>query len=67
MQDTFGYSAGTLIIVLALATLVIGLAVGIFQRFRVGKAKERHEHSALSTDPRFQNEHPAAVEARRRS
>jgi hypothetical protein len=67
MEDGFAYSSSTLILVLALATLCLGVAFGIYQRMRVSKAKRTHEHSALSSDPRLQNDHPAAQEARRRS
>lgn len=67
MEDTAAYSSSTLIIVLALVTLGIGVAYGIYQRIRASQAKQNHEHSALTQDPRLQNEHPAATEARRKS
>lgn len=67
MEDASAYSSSTLILVLALATLGIALAFGIYQRFAVSKAKKNNEHSSLTQDPRLQNEHPAATEARRNS
>ena len=48
----------TLIIMLALGTLLIALAVGIFQRIRAGKAKLDNEHSALMDDPRMTHKEP---------
>jgi hypothetical protein len=66
-QEGFVLDGGTLVIALALATLLIVLAIGIYQRARVSRAKAENEHSALSEDPRLRNDHPAAVEARRRS
>ncbi len=38
----------TLVITLALSTLVIVVAYLVYQRFRVSKAKDDHEHSAIT-------------------
>jgi hypothetical protein len=38
----------TLIIVLAVSTLVAVLVVLLYQRFRVSKAKDTNEHSAMT-------------------
>ncbi|WP_420391848.1 hypothetical protein [Acuticoccus sp.] len=46
-------SNSTLIITLAVTTLVLVVLFGIWQRFRAGRAKAKHEHSAIMDDPNF--------------
>lgn len=54
----------TLIITLALATLVIALGYAIWQRGRVARAKDRNTHSAL-TQPEPGVDKKARAEAAR--
>lgn len=52
-------NSSDLIITLALVTLVLGLAVGLWQRGRASKAKRDHEHSSFAHAPGDLRSHQA--------